>query len=236
MRRSWIKIETNTPDKPEVCIIASQLRMDSDAVMGKLVRLWAWAELNVSGNNETSVTLEFLDKVVGKKGFSAALIKAGWLKEMEERLEFPNFSRHNGREAKGRAQTALRVSRHRAQKAKVVVTPEAVEVLDEKISISLTTVDQSPIAEANEKTVIASDHVEVMEANHVCGETMSHLENEIESAPEEALLQIEPAKEVSIHEATALIAETLASEEMSQSIKKRPARPSNDMEEQPLLF
>lgn len=236
MRRSWIKIETNTPDKPEVCIIASQLRMDSDAVMGKLVRLWAWAELNVSGNNETSVTLEFLDKVVGKKGFSAALIKAGWLKEMEERLEFPNFSRHNGREAKGRAQTALRVSRHRAQKAKVVVTPEAVEVLDEKISISLTTVDQSPNAEANKEAVIASDHVEVMEADHVCGETMSHLENEIESAPEEALLQIEPAKEVSIHEASALIAETLASEEMSQPIKKRPARPSNDTEEQPLLF
>lgn len=236
MRRSWIKIETNTPDKPEVCIIASQLRMDSDAVMGKLVRLWAWAELNVSGNNDTSVTLEFLDKVVGKKGFSAALIKAGWLKEMEERLEFPNFSRHNGREAKGRAQTALRVSRHRAQKAKVVVTPEAVEVLDEKISISLTTVDQSPNAEANKEAVIASDHVEVMEADHVCGETMSHLENEIESAPEEALLQIEPAKEVSIHEASALIAETLASEEMSQPIKKRPARPSNDTEEQPLLF
>lgn len=236
MRRSWIKIETNTPDKPEVCIIASQLRMDSDAVMGKLVRLWAWAELNVSGNNDTSVTLEFLDKVVGKKGFSAALIKAGWLKEMEERLEFPNFSRHNGREAKGRAQTALRVSRHRAQKAKVVVTPEAVEVLDEKISISLTTVDQSPNAEANKEAVIASDHVEVMEADHVCGETMSHLENEIESAPEEALLQVEPAKEVSIHEASALIAETLASEEMSQPIKKRPARPSNDTEEQPLLF
>jgi hypothetical protein len=236
MRRSWIKIETNTPDKPEVCIIASQLRMDSDAVMGKLVRLWAWAELNVSGNNDTSVTPEFLDKVVGKKGFSAALIKAGWLKEMEDRLEFPNFSRHNGREAKGRAQTALRVSRHRAQKAKVVVTPETVEALDEESAISLTTADPSPPAEANEEAVIASNHVEVMDADQVCEEAMSHLENEIEPASEEELVQIEPAKEVSIHEATALIAETLASEEMSQPIKKRPARPSNDTEEQPLLF
>ena len=236
MRRSWIKIETNTPDKPEVCIIASQLRMDSDAVMGKLVRLWAWAELNVSGNNDTSVTLEFLDKVVGKKGFSAALIKAGWLKEMEDGLEFPNFSRHNGREAKGRAQTALRVSRHRAQKAKVVVTNETPEALDKKSSISLTTADPSPVAEANEEAVIASDHVEVMDADQVCEEAMSQVENEIEPASEEELVQIEPAKEVSIHEATALIAETLASEEMSQSIKKRPARPSNDMEEQPLLF
>ncbi len=235
MRRSWIKIETNTPDKPEVCIIASQLRMDSDAVMGKLVRLWAWAELNVSGNNDTSVTLEFLDKVVGKKGFSAALIKAGWLKEMEDRLEFPNFSRHNGREAKGRAQTALRVSRHRALKAKVV-TPETARALDEERSISLTMADPSPTAEANEEAVMTSDSFEVMNTESACEKTSNHLENEIEPASEEELLQIEPMKEVSIHEASALIAETLASEEMSQPIKKRSARPSNDTEEQPLLF
>ncbi len=118
MRRSWIKIETNTPDKPEICVIASQLRLDTDAVMGKLVRLWAWAELNVSDRNETSVTAEFLDKVAGKKGFSAALEKAGWLQRKGEGLIFPNFERHNGRAAKGRAQTALRVSRHRKRKSK----------------------------------------------------------------------------------------------------------------------
>lgn len=117
MRRSWIKIETNTPDKPEICVIASQLRLDTDAVMGKLVRLWAWAELNVSDRNETSVTAEFLDKVAGKKGFSAALEKAGWLQRKGEGLIFPNFERHNGRAAKGRAQTALRVSRHRKRKS-----------------------------------------------------------------------------------------------------------------------
>jgi DNA replication protein DnaT len=117
MRRSWIKIETNTPDKPEICTIASQLRLDTDSVMGKLVRLWAWAELNVSKGNETTVTLEFLDKLVGKKGFAAALEAAGWLRRDNDRLSFPNFERHNGRAAKGRAQTALRVSRHRARKA-----------------------------------------------------------------------------------------------------------------------
>lgn len=75
-----------------------------------------------------------------------------------------------------------------------------------------------------------------MDADQVREEAMSQVENEIEPASEEELVQIKPVKEVSIHEASALIAETLASEEMSQPIKKRPARPSNDTEEQPLLF
>jgi hypothetical protein len=235
MRRSWIKIETNTPDKPEVCIIASQLRMDSDAVMGKLVRLWAWAELNVSGNNDTSVTLEFLDKVVGKKGFSAALIKAGWLKESKERLEFPNFSRHNGREAKGRAQTALRVSRHRAKKVKVV-TVETHVTLDKVDQASLAPSVQRFNVEANDDAVSSSDSVEVMKAEPACEEATSHLENQIELEPEIQSPAISPKKEVSIHEAAALITETLASEEVSQPVKKRTARPINKAEEQPLLF
>lgn len=121
MRRSWIKIETNTPDKPEICIMASQLRMDADAVMGKLIRVWSWAELNISDRNESNVTTEFLDKVAGKKGFSAALEKAGWLQRKEEILVFPNFDRHNGQAAKGRAQTALRVSKHRKRKGEVAI-------------------------------------------------------------------------------------------------------------------
>ncbi len=141
MRCSWVKIETKTPDKPEICIIASQLRLDADAVMGKLVRLWAWAEMNVSDSNETSVTMEFLDKLAGKKGFSAAMEKAGWLQANGDKLIFPNFERHNGRGAKGRAQTALRVSRHRKRKSESgsVVTKEA---------IHLTNVD--PVAGATE--------------------------------------------------------------------------------------
>jgi hypothetical protein len=143
MRRSWIKIETNTPDKPEICIIASHLRMDADAVMGKLIRVWSWAELNVSNHNETSVTIEFLDKVAGKKGFSGALEKAGWLQKKEGSLVFPGFDRHNGQAAKGRAQTALRVSKHRKRRSEAAANEvdESVEIessRDEKgLSIKL---------------------------------------------------------------------------------------------------
>jgi hypothetical protein len=116
MARNWIKVETKTVDKPEVCIVATHLRLDPDAVVGKLVRLWSWAEVNRIDGQAMNVTREFIDKLTGKKGFAAALQKAGWLVEDGERLTFPNFSRHNGPQGKGRALTAERVSRHRERK------------------------------------------------------------------------------------------------------------------------
>ena len=116
MGRNWIKIETVTMDKPEVCVMATQLRLDPDAVVGKLVRLWSWAEVSRINPNAMSITFEFLDKLVGKKGFGAALMKAGWLREVDGVMQFPNFGRHNGPEGKGRALTAQRVSRHRERK------------------------------------------------------------------------------------------------------------------------
>jgi DNA replication protein DnaT len=118
MRRPWIKIEVSTPDKPEICAIATQLRIDPDAVVGKLVRFWSWAELSGADPNDLNVTKEFINKVCGRKGFAEALIQAGWLNESDGRLSFPNFERHNGNASKVRGLTARRVEQHRARKGK----------------------------------------------------------------------------------------------------------------------
>lgn len=96
--------------------MATQLRIDPDMVMGKLVRLWSWAEVNRINGNDLGVTHEFLDKVAGKKGFAAALERCGWLREENGKLAFANFQRHNGPSGKGRALTAMRVAKHRAKK------------------------------------------------------------------------------------------------------------------------
>lgn len=116
MRRPWIKVETATPDKPEICAIATALRMDADAVLGKLVRLWSWVEVNRVKPNDLGVTKEFLDKLVGRKGFSTALVACGWLTEGDGKLGLKNLDRHNGGLAKVRALTALRVAMHRKRK------------------------------------------------------------------------------------------------------------------------
>ena len=42
MAGEWIKIERSTMDKPEILRVARILGIDKDAVLGKLIRLWAW--------------------------------------------------------------------------------------------------------------------------------------------------------------------------------------------------
>jgi hypothetical protein len=42
MAGDWIKLQKDTPDKPEVLAIATRMNLDPDAVVGKLVRIWSW--------------------------------------------------------------------------------------------------------------------------------------------------------------------------------------------------
>ena len=123
MAGDWIKIEHVTPDKPEVWQIAEALGIDADAVVGKLVRIWVWADQQTTDGNARSVTKALLDRISGVTGFAAAMVEAGWLQSQDGRVSFINFDRHNGKTAKTRGLSARRVEAHRAGNANV--TPEA---------------------------------------------------------------------------------------------------------------
>jgi hypothetical protein len=109
----WIKFDTSTSDKPEVWFIAEQLSIDPDAVVGKLLRVWAWFDDHTEKGNAPSVTKALLDRRVGVSGFCAAMIAAGWMVEDGGVLSVPNFDRHNGKTAKSRCLTAKRVANHK---------------------------------------------------------------------------------------------------------------------------
>jgi len=117
MASSWIKIEVITPDKPEVFQLAEILDIDPDAALGKLVRLWTWADQQtIDGNarsNAASVTKNAVDRITFIQGFADALIRVGWLAEEGGTLIFPNFERHNGNSSKKRALTNDRVAKMR---------------------------------------------------------------------------------------------------------------------------
>lgn len=124
MAGDWIKIEITTPDKPEVIAIAAALRLDQDAVVGKLVRLWGWADLNSIDGNSLSITEAFIDRISQKKGFAQALRKAGWLQGKDGEISFPDFSRHNGKSSKQRGETNRRVAKHRGKSNGGIVSNE----------------------------------------------------------------------------------------------------------------
>lgn len=119
----WIKIEHTLPDKPEVIRIAAALRIDQDAVAGKLLRLWIWADQNTVDGHGLPITRAFIDRLTNSRKFASAMEAAGWLEGQDGTLTFPGFHRHNGETAKARAETNRRVAKHRQQPGKSNADP-----------------------------------------------------------------------------------------------------------------
>lgn len=132
MASSWIKVEVITPDKPEIFQIAEILNIDPDAVLGKLVRIWTWADQQTIDGNAGSVTKGVLDRLAFITGFADALITVGWLAYVDEKLVLPNFERHNGESSKKRALTNRRVADHRKRETQKVTQPALQKALPEE--------------------------------------------------------------------------------------------------------
>lgn len=111
MSGDWIKVEVALPEKPEVWQIAGILRLDPDAVVGKLLKVWRWFDAHTESGNAHGVTYALVDSIVGVTGFAEAMALCGWLVQDGSILSLPNFDHHNGKTAKNRALTAKRVAK-----------------------------------------------------------------------------------------------------------------------------
>lgn len=116
MAGDWIKLAHTTPDKPEVFQMADSLGIDPDAVIGKLIRVWIWADQQTRDGNAPSVTPALLDRLAAVTGFAGAMEHVGWLETTESGVRFVNFERHNGSPSKARALGNQRVRSHRELK------------------------------------------------------------------------------------------------------------------------
>jgi len=125
MAGDWIKMELTLPDKPEVHYIANTLNIDPDAVIGKLLRVWAWFDQHTENGNAHGVTFALVDRLVCVSGFGEAMQFAGWLEQKDSYLCMPNFDKHTSESAKKRAQSASRQKRYRNAHSNATVTQEA---------------------------------------------------------------------------------------------------------------
>lgn len=113
MAGDWMKVEKDTPEKPEILAIASILNLDPEIVFTKCFKLWRWADSQTIDGNVPRVTPARLDELVKMPGFADALSEVGWLHVRTGSLQIPNFGRHMGQGAKKRALTADRVAKSR---------------------------------------------------------------------------------------------------------------------------
>jgi hypothetical protein len=129
MAGDWIKMRINLDSDPRVIEIASELKIPELHVVGCLWKVWAWADSHTLDGNAIRVTDVTLDRFTCVTGFCDALRKVGWLEGRGNSLSFPRFAEHNGQTAKKRAETKVRVTKHRNAKC---VTDVTQKVLPEK--------------------------------------------------------------------------------------------------------
>lgn len=146
MAGEWLKFEKATPEKQEVFSIASHLDINPDEVVGKLIRVWSWFDTHTTDGHGASVTPALLDRVAGVTGFVRAMERVGWIRVAPEGVSLPNFERHTGETAKGRALSAQRSSNHRAKRHAPTVT-DAVTNLSPREEKRREDKDQEPASE-----------------------------------------------------------------------------------------
>lgn len=127
MAGDWLKMRHDLADDPAVIRLAHACGIDEDWVVGKLHRLWGWADRHTEDGRVEGLDLAWIDRLTRREGFGAALVRVGWLVETENGLCFPRFDRHCSDTAKARALGKNRVEAHRNGKS-VTAPPPAVTV------------------------------------------------------------------------------------------------------------
>lgn len=125
---------------PQVNAMARRLGSDPDLVVGKLYRLWCYADQHSTDGILPYLDDLWLDKHFGLEGFADALQAVGWLElrhacvtverdggqntchagcekcDETPSLVLLNYDEHNGKTAKKRFADAQRAARHRSKK------------------------------------------------------------------------------------------------------------------------
>lgn len=117
MAGDWTPLRDNIHDDPDVLTIAAALGVrDSDLVVGKLTRFWAWASQH-SRDGSLGVSGEVVDRIAKCKGLAAACLSVGWLVNDDGGLRIPKFDRWMSRSAKARLGEAKRkqINRNRPE-------------------------------------------------------------------------------------------------------------------------
>lgn len=108
MSADWIKLRTGIWTDPRVISIASALALDIDAAVGKLGKIWAWADTHTVHGRAKNVGAAWIDTLTNCKGFAEAMRAVNWLVFDDTGLALPDFHKHNGKSAKRRALDARR--------------------------------------------------------------------------------------------------------------------------------
>lgn len=79
MSGDCIKMRTDLSEDPAVIAMAMRLKIDEFGIVGRLHKLWSWADTHLSDGHAVGVSTDWIDHYVHCDGFSKALLSVGWL-------------------------------------------------------------------------------------------------------------------------------------------------------------
>lgn len=112
MAGTWIKMLTTLHDSHKVRRLSRLIQCDRFAVVGRLHRVWSWADEHTIDGRFTG-DIKDIDDIAEFDGFAQAMTEIGWLTKNGDEIVFVDFNEHNGETAKKRAQGAQRAARRR---------------------------------------------------------------------------------------------------------------------------
>lgn len=102
----WIKWNKGLTKRSEVLQMAARTKKDRRLVACACMELWEWADDETADGFLAGCTEEFVDNLVGIKGFMSAYAYVGWAEIGSLGVRLTNWARHNGESAKRRATDA----------------------------------------------------------------------------------------------------------------------------------
>ena len=125
MAGDWIKMRASLQTHPKVVTLMSHIKCDKHTVIGALHAAWSVFDEHTEDGTLEGYTPFALDQVIGREGFSEALIAVGWLAyDGDQTLFVPEFGEHNGASAKRRVEATKRKQMSRKKCDKSVTREE----------------------------------------------------------------------------------------------------------------
>jgi len=161
MAGDWIKMRVDLANDPAVIAMAVALGVEEDLVVGKLHRLWAWADVHTRDGTTPLVDFKWVNRYVGTSAFAEAMHDVGWLTCDDGVLAFPGFERHNGASAKRRLSAAERQRRSRSRHARVTLPRPFVRAIMSRDNFQCVYCGRQSDAkrEGTKKSLLSIDHL-----------------------------------------------------------------------------
>lgn len=114
MAGDWIKMRMDLQTHPKIVRIMSATSSDKFRVIGGLHAVWCVFDQHSIDGMLQGYSPDLMDQIIGWKGFSMAMVDVGWLAmDIHGFLQMPEFSEHNGKSSKVRAEDSKRKKQSR---------------------------------------------------------------------------------------------------------------------------